>query len=465
MEGDLSEILANYVVSTNFAALPLAAKEKARQSTLDTIGVIMAASALEPSVNGLVDLVLEAGGRTESTVLGTGQKVPAIMAAFANGGLAHSLDFDDHAPEGHHPSSSAIPVSLALAERLGDVTGEKFLTAVAIGQDIFMRLRRNVVWKHDWHLTTIIGVFSATASAAYLLGLNRDQIASAFGIAGVQSAGTYELVQGVNNEVRGMYAAFISKAAIVAALMAQKNIKGPRSIFDGKNGFFNVYFDGKYDRKSMLNGLGQDFQGAALLYKPWPSCGLSHTYIHAARRLMAENDLVVEQIEAIRIFAGAGQIELCEPLESRCKPKTSSDAKFSIPFCVAITLMNGTVKPTDFLPEALKDPKILAVAAKTVIVFDSNSNWDGHLPDGRIEVILKNGQSFSCVGSDVPGNENVPMSWDELIEKYKDCVRASKVRLSDDTIDKTARLFRELERVGNMTEITDLLAGGRTAAG
>lgn len=456
----LSEIFADHILGTEYAQLPTQSVERAKQSTLDTIGVIMAASALEPSVNGLLELVMEAGGREECNVLGTSRKVPAIMAAFANGGMAHCLDYDDHTPQGHHPSSSVVPVSLALAERLGHVSGATFLTAVALGQDLFVRMRRNVVWRHDYHLTTILGVFSATASAAYLLGLSRDQIVSAFGIAGVQAFGCYELVEGVHNEMRGLYAGFVSKAAMVSALMAEKNIKGPRSIFEGAKGFFNVYFGGKYDREKMLECLGETFQGADLLYKPWPSVGLSHSFIHAACRIRAMKEFDLSRVEAIKVYAGAGLIELCQPLAERCNPKTGADAKFSIPFNVAIALVNGTVTPGDFQEKALLNPKIREVAGKVVPVFDSNVSWTGQIPHGRVEITLDSGRNFACIGDNVPGSEQAPMSWGELIEKYKSCMRASRAQFSEDVVDRTVRLIRELEKVENMTQLARLLAGG-----
>ncbi|MBV8476870.1 MAG: MmgE/PrpD family protein [Acidobacteria bacterium] len=460
MEQPLSEIFADHILRVEYARLPPQAVERARQSTLDTIGVIMAGSALEPSVNGLLELVLEAGGREECSVLGTSWKVPAIMAAFANGGMAHCLDYDDHTPQGHHPSSSVIPVSLALAERLGNVSGKKFLTAVALGQDLFVRLRRNVVWRHDYHLTTILGVFSATASAAYLLGLNRDQIASAFGIAGVQSSGCYELVEGVNNELRGLYAGFVSKAAMVSALMAEKSIKGPHSIFEGAKGFFNVYFAGQYDRTKMLEGLGEIFQGTELLYKPWPSVGLSHSFIHAACRLRAMDEFDLDSIETIKVYAGPGLIELCEPLAERCNPKTGTDAKFSIPFNVALALVNGTVLPPDFQEAALQNRKVRDVAGKVVPVFDEQLSWNGPIPHGRVELRLKSGRTFGCIGDGVPGSEEAPMSWKDLVVKYKTCLRLARAQLSEERIEHTAQLIRGLEKQENLAQLPRLFAGG-----
>lgn len=91
--------------------------EAAKKSILDTLGVILAAGGTEPAVQGVVDLVRESGGRPEASVLAFGGKAPAIMAAFANGAMAHCLDYDDQTPWGQHASSSVIPAAFAVAER------------------------------------------------------------------------------------------------------------------------------------------------------------------------------------------------------------------------------------------------------------------------------------------------------------------------------------------------------------
>ena len=150
---DLSREFAAMVADTQYANLPASAIEGAKKSILDTIGVIMGASGVEPSIRGVVELVRETGGTPESTVLGFGGRAPALMAAYANGAMAHCLDFDDHAPEGHHPSSSIVPASFALAERAGGISGREMIAAVAAGQDMFLRLRRNVACELTCHGT------------------------------------------------------------------------------------------------------------------------------------------------------------------------------------------------------------------------------------------------------------------------------------------------------------------------
>lgn len=103
--------------------------------------------------------------------------------------------------------------------------------AIAIAQDMFLRLRRNVGWKQDWHLTTVVGVFSATAACGRVLGLSKEQMVNAFGIAGTQSSGALEFAYGVGCALRGMYAGFTSKAAVLSALMAEKGVTGPAGVF------------------------------------------------------------------------------------------------------------------------------------------------------------------------------------------------------------------------------------------
>ena len=168
---DLVEHFAGFVAETSYANTPPNAVEAAKRSILDTFGVILAASGTEPAVRGLVEIVQESAGRPESSILAFGGKAPAIMAAFANGAMAHCLDYDDQTPWGQHSSSSIIPAAFAVAERIGGVTGEDMIAAVAAGQDIFARLRCNVGWKKDWNLSPVIGVFAAVAAAGHLLHL------------------------------------------------------------------------------------------------------------------------------------------------------------------------------------------------------------------------------------------------------------------------------------------------------
>lgn len=455
---DLSHDFASFVSGTQYDDLPPEAVDGAKKSILDTLGVILAATGVEPAVRGVNELVREAGGTPESTLLGFGGRAPALWAAFHNGAMAHCLDFDDHAPEGHHPSSSIVPAVFALAERAGGVSGKEMIAAVAAGHDMFLRIRRNVANRQDWHLTTVIGVFSAAASAARVLKLNVEQTVNAFGIAGMQSCGTMELAYGVGSDLRGMYAGFSTKGAVLGALMAQKGISGVKSMFEGKAGLFNVYFAGQYDRDKMLDGIGQAYDGGSILYKPWPSCGASHGFIHATLELMKEHRLTIDDIETIRVHVGDFQKQLCEPIEHRRCPATSADAKFSIPYCIAVAATKGQVKVADFFGDALRDPAVLAAAQKVVPVVDESFDWKTKLPKGRLDIITRDGRTLSRVGENVPGDAECPMTWDYLDDKFRDGAALAAVPSSAESIRKVQEMVRQLDQLDDATDVLRALA-------
>jgi len=299
---DVSRSLADFAAGVDYSSLPVGAVEAAKKSVLDTLGVILAASGMEPAVHSVIDLVRDSGGRPEASILGFGGRASAVMAAFANGAMAHCLDYDDQTPWGQHASSSIVPAALALAERMDGASGQDMIAAVAAGQDIFARLRCHVGWRKDWNLSTVLGIFAATAAGSRLLGLSRDEAHNALGIASQQSCGVMEVVTGTGGNLRSIYAGFPAKGAVVSALLAQQGVTGVEALFEGRYGLFNTYFDGKYDRVAILKDLGADFKGASTLHKPWPSVGTSHSHIHATIEIVRHHNVRVEEIDAVRVY-------------------------------------------------------------------------------------------------------------------------------------------------------------------
>jgi len=455
---DVSKEFARFAAGTRYEHLPADAVETAKKSLLDTLGVILAASGMEPAVRPLIDLVREEGGREDCNILGFGGRVPASKAALANGALAHCLDFDDQTPWGAHPDSSVVPTVLALAELMGGVSGKDLITAIAIGQELFIRLRLNVGWHMDWNLSTAVGIFSATAAGGRIGGLNADQIAHALGIASMHSSGTMELIFGVGSDLRGMYAGFSSQGAVQAVQLARRGMTGIQNLFEGEAGHFNVYFKGEYDRTKMTDGLGTNFHSGGMLYKYWPAVGNAHTYIHAAIELRKEHDLALDQIKEIRVYVGNFAERMCSPLELRQAPRTLVDAKFSLPFLVALSLAKGRMNISDFSTTALKDTDILALARKVVPVPDPAFNWNLKLPDGKIEVITRDGRRIERLGSNVPGTAERPMTWAQLGQKFGDCALAAARPIAPDHIVAIQDLIWGLEACASSAELMRLVS-------
>jgi 2-methylcitrate dehydratase PrpD len=461
---DLVHHFARFAADVRYDRLPTDAAETAKKSIADTLGVIMAASGLEPAVRPVIELALESAGTPEATVLAFGGRVPADQAAFANGAMAHCLDFDDQTPWGQHAGSSIVPAALAVAERRGGVTGRDLIAAVAAGQDLFARLRRHVAWRKDWNLSTVMGVFSATAAAARVLDLPPAQVANAFGIASMQCSGLMEVVAGPGSDLRGVYAGFSARGAVVATLLAAKGLPGVPRLFEGQYGFLPTYFPGGHHREAMLAGLGTEFTGSGTLYKPWPSVGTSHSHIHATLQLMAEHQLAVSDIVEIRCSVGDYHALMCTPLDERRSPTTLTDARFSLPFLVALAAVHGRVALADFSPAGLADPQVQAAARKVVPVPDPALNWTLELPPGRVELITTDGRTFSRTGSQVPGTAEAPLTWSQILSKFEDCIAVSLNPLPAHEATAVGQQLRQLEHSSDATWVMRLLGNRDIAA-
>ena len=133
--------LAKYIIETNYEDLPNAVVDVTKKALLDGIGVTLGAGTLGEGCRAFVDLAIQGGGKQESTIIGFNAKVPSYMAAFANGSMAHALDFED-AHEGAlvHSNSATIPAALAVAELVGKTSGKELITAITLGSDIVCRV-------------------------------------------------------------------------------------------------------------------------------------------------------------------------------------------------------------------------------------------------------------------------------------------------------------------------------------
>jgi 2-methylcitrate dehydratase PrpD len=455
---DLVHIFADHAAGVTYEKLPEDARSAAKKSILDTLGVILAASGTEPAVRGLVEIVQETGGAPDCSILGFGGKGPAIMAAFANGALAHCLDYDDQTPWGQHSASSIVPAAFAVAERQGGVSGKDLIAAVAAGQDIFSRLRCNVEWKKDWNLSTVLAVFAATASAGRVMGLSGSSIGHAMGIATMQSSGVMEMVAGRGSDLRGMYAGFSAKGAVLAAIMAQKGITGIDRAFEGQYGFMNTYFAGRYNRYSMLRELGTEFLGSGTLYKRWPCVGTAHSHMKAAIDIVTDNRLRPPDIAEIRLHVGDYHDLMCQPLAERRAPATLADAKFSLPFLVSVAIVRGGMSVSDFSEWGLRDAQILDVGRKISLVRDAELDWKLELPPGRVEIIAHDGRHWRVEGHNVPGNAENPMVWEDISRKFRECGSVAATPLPDSTLAKAEDLAARLEQLADATELIRCLA-------
>jgi 2-methylcitrate dehydratase PrpD len=376
-----------------------------------------------------------------------------MMAALANGALAHCLDYDDQTPWGQHTASSIVPATFAVAERQGGVSGRDLIAAVAAGQDIFARLRCHVVWKKDWNLSTVLAVFAATAAASRVMELPALQTAHALGIATMQSSGIMEMVAGRGSDLRGLYAGFSAKGAVLAAMMAQKGVTGIDRAFEGEYGFMNTYFGGGYDRDAILRDLSKEFLGSGTLYKRWPCVGTAHSHMKAAIDIVTRNDLDLDDIAEVRLHVGDYHDLMCQPLEERRAPATLADAKFSLPFLVSIAIVRQGMSVSDFSDAGLADAEVPGIGSRISLIRDPALDWKLELPPGRVEIVARDGRRWLEEGRNVPGNADNPMSWADICAKFRECGSVAVTPVTNKVLARGKDLARTLETLGDATEL------------
>ncbi|MBI2907722.1 MAG: MmgE/PrpD family protein [Chloroflexi bacterium] len=455
---EIAELFAEIVAQTRYADLPPDTVEVTKKSILDTIGVAVAATGLVREPKTVVDLLKEAGGKEEATVWGFGGKLPAWAAAFANGAMAHALDYDDvFDDEAVHPSATTVPAALAVAERAAGVSGKDFITAVALGNDIIGRLGKSVVWKRDWFLTPLFGVFSSAAAAGKVLGLDRNRLVDALGIGLCQAAGTMEIVYGTGSNIRGIYDSFVGKAGVLSALMAQRGISGVKSSLEGKAGLYAVYFHGEYDRDILTADLGRRFDGTKVSFKPWPCCRFSHPYLTALLALARERDISIGDVKGITVETSSVSHELCIPPEARVRPATPLDAKFSIPYILARGLLKGGITLADFSPEAIKDDASAALASRISSRLNTGFDSYGGRPPGKVHLETVDGKVYSQYEEFAYGNPRNPISQEDLVRKFCDCASYSAAPFPEGNVEEMVELIANLEAVSDVSQIARLL--------
>jgi 2-methylcitrate dehydratase PrpD len=449
--------LLENIVNINYEDLPLEVVEKTKRHILDILGVMFPPSTLERGCQVLNEITKEGNGRPESTLIGFGGKVPCWMAAFVNGSLCHSMDYDDILDESpSHPSGNTFPAALAIAEKLGNVSGKEFITAIALGIDLNVRLscapKGSAIEDYPWFPISVFGGFSATAAAGKLLGFNVEKMVNAFGIALDRASGITESIFSPTSEIRAIRDGFGNREGVFAALMAQKGITASRDIIET---LYKVFYRNNYDSSLLLANLGSEFMGQKVSLKAWPCCRATHMYIQAALDIANSYDVDPEKINEIILTVGRlGRDYLCNPPEAKQRPKLSINAKASLPFIMGVVFTKRRLHIEDFLPENLEDSRVLEVAERVKYEFDELSKA---VTPTTVEVKIQDRGSLLKRGDILYGHPANPMSDGDIVAKFKDCTRYAKKALSEEKINHLVEKILRLETVKNMEEITQVL--------
>ncbi len=408
--GAITRRLSEFVAATSYEGLPREVRERAKLLVMDSVGIAIRARNDAPSTPSLVAAVERLGlARGEASVVGDEAGYAPPGAAFLNGALIHSLDFDDtHARGSIHSSAPIVPAALAAAEMTG-AGGRDVIAAIVAGYEVEIRLSLALVPKDHYtrgfHPTATCGAFGAAAAAARVFGLSADQVASAFGVCLSQAAGSLQfLVHGAWTKL--FQVGYAAMNGLIAATLAGEGFRGAVDAIEGKAGFLRSYAPDPVMDKA-VEGLGETWETMALAVKPYPCCRYAHAALDALIELRAAHHIDAGDIDSVEIgLPRTGWNVIGDPEDDKRHPSNVVDCQFSMPFVGAVALREGGLAWDDYARH-LENAETLALCGRVSTVIDdqAEAEFPAHM-SGVARVRTSGGrfEKFVAVAKGEPEN-------------------------------------------------------------
>ena len=345
-------VLSEFASNTRITDISAEAVAATKRHILDCTGVALAATA-EPAGRIVLDVTREQGGAPQARVIGSGLRTSTIAAAWANGALAHLLDFDDTGFS--HPTACILPAALAMAEEAGS-TGGELVAAICVGLEVFERMSSSgrqhepELRRRGFHPTSVYGCSAAAAAAGSIAGLNPKQMAVAIGLAAANAGG---LTQHFGTWGKGIHAGNAARAGVTSVLLARKDYFADPDGIEGDYGFFSAFHGaGNYNLDKVADGLGTHWSivDPGLTVKRYPCCGGNLRALDAAQALLRENDIRFDDVARLEVDVHPGLLHVVR----FHKPTQGFRGKFSIDYVLAAMLLDGRVDLDSFTDEYLQ---------------------------------------------------------------------------------------------------------------
>ena len=360
MEKSISRQIAEFALRLQYDDLPDEVVEAVRRFVYDSVGCAYGGYRTN-DVNILRDIYTGMGGEKEATLIGFGDKMPIVNATLVNSLMVRALDFNDiyWKEDPSHPSD-LIPAALAVGEMV-NASMDEVVVAIVLAYEFEMRLCEFAVpgvRERKWHHATLTQ-FVSPIVAGRLLGLTVDEMVHAIGISGCHNHTIGCPTAGKLTMMKNTVDPMAVQSGVFAALMAQKGYNGTEAVFDGKEGFMDV-FGPDWDLSKLTGDLGKSFKILDCSMKAFPTEALTHTHLSAVLDVVKSHNVTYDQIEEVEVTSIARACDiLFDPHKYR--PESRETADHSLPYCIACALVDHEVTTQSFSDEKMTDKRIWAV--------------------------------------------------------------------------------------------------------
>lgn len=418
--------LAQWAAAYRLEHAPPEVIERMKALVLDFLRVTAVGARL-PWSRATRALALQLGGKAESSLLLCGSRVDAARAAFVNGAYAHACDLDDtHVGSMHHAGASILPAVLAVAER-ENADGRAALEAAIIGYEASLRIglaTQPALFQRGFMATPTCGAMGAALAVGKLLNFNATDMAGALGAAGAYAGGLAQFYHsgGVTKRLNGARGA---ESGVMAALLTQAGIWGPRDILEGEAGFFKA-FSGEPKPEKITGDLGRAYRLMEVSTKIHAGAGRLQATVDAGLALSAQHQLTPVQV----VDCEVGIPKVVQGRLTQLDPPDLQSAQLSIPFSLAMALALGRTRGAqaalrrEDYDAALADAEVRALSNRTRCVLDAEVEAGTNTEEvpTRVTIKLKSGATHELKIPHPRGSPHRRMSWEEISALFRDTV-------------------------------------------
>ncbi|MCG6959822.1 MmgE/PrpD family protein [bacterium BMS3Abin03] len=444
MNKSISRTIAEFAIRLKYEDLPKEVVNEVKRYLYDSVGCAYGGYHTK-DVKILHDIYTEMAGKREATVIGYGDRIPAVNATLVNSLMIRALDFNDiyWKEDPSHPSD-LIPAALSVGEMVG-ASMKEVITAIVLAYEFEQRLclfASPGVRERKWHHATLTQ-FVSPIVAGKMLGLNEDQMVNAIGISGSHNHTIGCPTAGKLTMMKNTVDPLAVQSGVFAALLAKKGYSGTEAVFEGKEGFMDTFLgwnakeqkvdpvcmkgrdgvsDWKWNVEKLVGGLGESFKIMECGMKAFPTEALTHTHLSATLKVVTKNNISCDQIETVTLSTLAQAYDiLFDPHKYR--PESRETADHSLPYCIAAALVDHKITTQSFSEEKLKDPRIWEVIDK--IKGEPSQEFEKMFPakqPSKVVVRTKDGKEFSEYLEYPKGDPREPMTMEDLDNKFEGLV-------------------------------------------
>jgi 2-methylcitrate dehydratase len=456
------EALAKYAARASFADLSVESRRQLPIHILDSLACSIAALGAGP-VEACRAQVAEFGGTGPGTLIGGGQANP-IYAAFWHTALVRYVDFMDNflAPTETCHTADNFGVALTIADYVGG-SGRDLMLAVALGYTVQSRLVDQANFMTSGFDHTAQLAFSLNAAAGRLLGLSEEQIANAIAMAAVSDASFAVVRAKPLSQWKGLASAQSAPGAINTLFLARRGVQGPLQVIEGPLGI-----DHLLRMKINIDWDKQGYEGVVeSTIKKYNSMIHTQAAVHCMVELARQNKIDPDKVVSIEAevfqlafdFAGGGLYGTDKVI------RTKEQADHSLPYLLAVALLDGDVMPAQFKPERIIKPDAQGLLKKVSV--RPNQEYTRQYPKkmpAKVIVRLQDGSVIEHEVQDYPGLASHPFKWEDAIHKFDTLVAGRVDEGLSGEIKDAARSVENIQVRDLMKLLGSVKAGQETAS-